>query len=112
MENLSEVLADTKRMTGVIVQEYPAFMKGLGAFGQACEGGDLLDKKTSELIAVALSVVQQCTYCIAFHVKAALDAGASKDEIMGASFMAVLLGGGPAFMYAKEVRKAIDDLSD
>ncbi len=110
MEDTRQVLAETKRMSGVIAQEYPEFMRGLGAFANGCESGGL-DEKTIELIAVALSVKSQCTPCVAFHVKAALDAGATREEIMAATFVAVLMGGGPAFMYAKEVRKALDDLS-
>jgi AhpD family alkylhydroperoxidase len=34
------------------------------------------------LIAIAIGVAVRCDDCIAFHVKAAVDQGASKDEIM------------------------------
>mgnify|MGYP006306082413 CR=1 FL=1 len=109
MKDMKQLLDQTNQATRRLGTDYPDLLKGLGAFGRACEGGQAVPKKYKELIAVALSVVQQCSYCIAFHVKAALGAGASRDEIMEATFVAVLMGGGPAFMYAKEAYQALDD---
>jgi len=109
MEDFKQTAKESKQLSGVIAKEYPDFFKGVGAFHDACMSSDALDGKTRELIAVALSVGKQCSACIVAHVVAALKAGATKDEIMGATFVAVLMGGGPAFMYAKEVRKALDD---
>jgi AhpD family alkylhydroperoxidase len=109
MENMKDVLADSKRITGHLAKEHPAFLKAIGAFADAAEAEGALSKKVKTLIAVALAVVRQCTPCVALHVKAALDAGASRDEIMEATFVAAMLGGGPAFMYVKEARKALDD---
>jgi len=111
MENMKELLQQSKREAGRIGREYPEFMKGLGAFADAIVKDGALPVKTKELIAVAISVSKQCTYCIAYHVQAALRAGATKDEIMEAAFVATLIGGGAAFMYAKEVRQAIDELA-
>ena len=76
------------------------------------EAEGALSTKTKELISVALSVVQRCDACIAFHVKNAFEAGASKDEIIEACFVAVAMGGGPALAYLRLVLKAIDEFSD
>ena len=110
MENMREMLTQTKQYSRKIAQEYPEFMKGLAAFADAAEKEGALSAKTKQLIAVAAGVVRQCDYCIGFHVKAAMDAGATKDEIMESAFVATLLGGGPAFMYAKVALKAVEDL--
>jgi len=40
-----------------------------------------LDKKTKELVAVACTYITRCPYCIAGHTRAALKAGATKEEI-------------------------------
>lgn len=111
MEDFKQTAKESKQLSGLIAKEYPDFFKGLGPFHDACLSSDALDEKTKELIAIALSVGKQCSHCISSHVPAALKAGATKDEVMGATFVAVLMGGGPAFMYAKEVRKALDDFS-
>jgi AhpD family alkylhydroperoxidase len=74
------------------------------------EEGAALDKKTKELIAVALSIARNCEWCIAAHVKSALDAGATEEEILEAAWVAVLMGGGPALMHAGLVLEALKDL--
>ncbi len=66
-----------------------------------------LSTKTKELISTALSVATGCEWCIALHVKNALDAGATKDEIIEACFVAVLMAGGPALMHLIPVMDAI-----
>jgi AhpD family alkylhydroperoxidase len=78
---------------------------------QKAEGGPALDMRTKELINVALAIVAQCQWCIALHVRHALDAGASRDEIMSAGFMAVLMHGGPALMYLTPLTQALDEFT-
>jgi AhpD family alkylhydroperoxidase len=67
--------------------------------------------KTKELIAIGISVALRCEWCINSHVKSALDNGATKEEIMEAAWVAVLMGGGPALMYTQYVQNALDNLS-
>ncbi len=71
----------------------------------------VLNTKTKELIAVAISVVVQCQWCIAFHVKSALDAGARPEEIREAAWVAVLMGGGPQLAYMQLVERALEEFS-
>jgi AhpD family alkylhydroperoxidase len=68
-----------------------------------------LDTKTKELIAISLSVISHCKWCISFHVKAAFDSGATNDEIRDAGWVAVLMGGGPPLAYNQLVEDAIED---
>lgn len=86
-------------------------MKANGALHQAATGAGALDTKTKELIAIALAVAARCDGCIGLHVKAALDAGASREEIADTCGVAVMMGGGPAAVYAGRVMQALDDLS-
>jgi len=55
---------------------------------------------TKELIALGISVAIRCDDCIAFHARAALKLGASRDEILETLGMAVYMGAGPSVMYA------------
>ncbi|GAB6148697.1 carboxymuconolactone decarboxylase family protein [Stetteria hydrogenophila] len=85
-----------------------------GAFHQLFEAvhkPGALDTKTKELIAVALAVAAHCEWCIAFHVKQALDAGAKPEELMEAAWVAVLMGGGPSLAYTQLVEKAIEEFT-
>jgi len=76
--------------------------------GQAMPDG-ALDAKTKEIIAVALSVASRCDPCIAFHTRAALRHGATREEIMEMLSVVVLMGGGPSLMYCAHVVEAMDE---
>lgn len=78
----------------------PEVMKAFSALAQSTLAQGALDSKTKELIAIAVSVAVRCDDCIGFHVKAAVDRGATREEILETLGMAIYMGGGPAAMYA------------
>ena len=108
---MNDVLGDVNGSLKEMGKEYPDFMKAFAGFMGEAEKPGALDKKTKELITIAISIVTHCKWCIAFHVKAALDLGAKKDEIMESCFVASLMGGGPALMYTQLALKALKDFS-
>ena len=75
-------------------------MKGFSAIAQAALAPKALDAKTKELIALAVAVAVRCDDCIAFHAKAAVDQGATREEALEALGMAIYMGAGPSAMYA------------
>ena len=105
----TEKLRDVKRLIGFLQKETPNQIKGFQQFMSAVEEEDALKRKHKELINVALAVGAQCEWCIALHVKGALDAGATKEEIIDASMQAVLMHGGPALMYMTPVKNALEE---
>ena len=69
-----------------------------------------LDLKTKELMSVAIGVYNRCEYCIVFHAYKALEAGASREELMEAAMVAVAFGGGPTLAYSVTLLKeSIDE---
>ena len=58
-----------------------------------------LDRKTKELVAVACTYLTRCPYCIEGHSKAALKAGASKEEIAEVIQIAAALNAGAAIAH-------------
>lgn len=87
-------------------------MKGFSGIAQAALKANALDTKTKELIAVAIGVAIRCDDCIAFHVKAAIDAGATREEIMETLGMAIYMGAGPSVMYAAHAAEAVGQFMD
>jgi AhpD family alkylhydroperoxidase len=87
----------------------PEAMSGFQEFMGNVKKDGVLSKKFKELIGIALSIAKQCKFCVAWHVKYALEAGATRDEIIEASMVAGTLGGGPAMMFTSYVLKALDD---
>lgn len=78
----------------------PQVMKGFSAIAQAALTPGVLDVKTKELIALAISVAVRCDDCVAFHAKAAVEQGASREEMLETLGMAIYMGAGPSVMYA------------
>ncbi len=75
-------------------------MKHFAAIAQAALAPGALDAKTKELIALAISVAVRCDDCVAFHTKAAVEQGASRQEVLETLGMAIYMGAGPSAMYA------------
>jgi AhpD family alkylhydroperoxidase len=91
--------------------DLPEVMKGFRALAGAATQSGALDKKSKELIALALGVAARCDACIGFHTEALVKLGASKAEIEETLGMAVYMGGGPSLMYAANAVEAFEEYS-
>ena len=109
MEDTKDLLKEVQEEIQTLSSDYPEQMKGFHNFLEAVKKDGALKRKDKELIAVSLSVASHCKWCIATHVKSALGSGASKEEIIEASWVATLMGGGPSLMYMNLVLKALKD---
>ena len=109
MDDMKEVLNEVHTSLKTLGKHHPGFIKTFSGFLGEVEKEGALSTKIKELISVSLSVATRCKWCIAFHVKAALDAGATKEEIMESCFVAALMAGGPALMYTQLAVKAIEE---
>ena len=109
MAKMSEKLEQIKKLIGKLQQEQPENIKNFLNFMTGVEKEGALSTKQKELINVGLAVAAQCEWCIALHVKGALDAGANKEEILEAAMQAVLMHGGPALMYMTPVEEALEE---
>jgi AhpD family alkylhydroperoxidase len=98
-------LTKTMQQIGEVDKTY---LNALSNFIKEGEKAGALSTKVKELISVALSIVAQCEWCIAFHVKNAIDAGATKQEIIEAALVAGIMGGGPAISHIRLVFDACE----
>lgn len=89
--------------------EAPEVMKGFNDLAMAATKNGVLDKKTKELIALALGVASRCDGCIGFHTQTLSRLGATKQEVVETLGMAVYMGGGPSLMYAAEALSAFEE---
>lgn len=93
-------------------QEMPELMSGFAAISQAATKDGALDKKSKELIAMALAVSNHCPGCIGFHAQTLVKLKTSREEFMEMLGMAIYMGGGPSLMYAAEALEAFEEFSD
>lgn len=92
-------------------RDIPETMAGFSALAQAATKDGALDKKTKELIALAIGVSTRCDGCIGFHSEALVRLGATKAEVEEALGMAIYMGGGPSLMYAADAITAFEQFT-
>jgi AhpD family alkylhydroperoxidase len=76
---------------------YQSFVK----MEQATYKDGNLSKKQKELIAIGISVVIDCESCMEWHVKQALDDGATEEEILESIEVGIEMSGGPGTASAR-----------
>ena len=86
----------------------PEVMKSFGELGRAATGDGTLDRKTKELIALALSVAARCEPCIGFHMQTLVRLGVTRQELDETLAVTTYMGGGPSLMYAADAIAAYE----
>ena len=105
---LEKFQADTEKMKELT----PDVMAGFGGMFQKIMKKGVLSVKNKELIALAIGMAVRCEPCIILHVKKCLEAGATKEEILEAASVVVMMRGGPAFTYVPMIIEALEELAD
>ena len=89
----------------------PDVMKSFNDLGRAATSNGVLDRKTKELIALALSVAARCDPCIGFHMQTLVKLGATRQEIDETLGVTTYMGGGPSLMYAASAVAAYEEFA-
>ena len=106
---MEEYCMQVEYVIGRLYEADPEYAEAfLGLFEQAEKPG-ALSLKEKELISLAIGVVTHCPYCIAFHAKSAIEAGATREEIYEAGLVAGFMGGAPSIPYLKYLFYAADE---
>ncbi|MCK4917638.1 MAG: carboxymuconolactone decarboxylase family protein [Candidatus Omnitrophica bacterium] len=66
-------------------------------------------EKTKWLLLLVASLAQKCPICVSRAVQHCLQAGWTKEEILEASMVAVLVGGSSVMTYVTLVDKAVEE---
>lgn len=99
---------DLERGLAQLGREIPGPMSGFARLHRKATDEGALSSSFKEMMAMAISIVVGCEGCIAYHVHDAIQAGASRDELLEAIGVAILMGGGPASIYATHALEAVD----
>ncbi len=108
MKDYPELTSNISANLKTLRRDIPETMQGFSALAQAATKPGALDRKTKELIALAIGVATRCDGCIGFHSEALVKLGAARAEVEEALGMAVYMGGGPALMYAADAIAAYE----
>ncbi len=91
-----------------LAQEIPGPMSGFARLHRKAVEDGALSAKVKEMMALAISIAVGCDGCIAYHVHDAVQAGATRQELLETIGLALLMGGGPGSIYAAHALDAIE----
>ena len=106
------ITGDISASMAKLRKEIPDVMTAFSSLAQAATKDGALDKKSKELIALALGIAGHCDGCIGFHVQALIKLGTTREEILETLSMAIYMGGGPSLMYAADALAAFEEFSN
>lgn len=107
----NDLIDQTNGRMAAVRAGVPDVAAGFAQLAKAAIAPGVLDSKTKELIALAIGIAARCDGCLAFHAKAAIRYGATREEVLETIGVAVYMGGGPSMIYGAEALAAYDALA-
>lgn len=101
-QSLKAFAAQRRELTPDASEAFQVFQGAVFAEGA-------LDRKTKQIIAVAVAHVTQCQQCIRSHTKAAIRAGATPRQLMEAVWVAAEMRAGGAYAHSNVMLDAINE---
>lgn len=110
-KNYPEITKRISNSMSTLRKDISNTMQGFSSLAQAATQNGALDKKTKELIALAIGISTRCDGCIGFHTEALIKLGVTREEFEEVLGMAVYMGGGPSLMYAADALLAFEQFT-
>jgi AhpD family alkylhydroperoxidase len=110
-QSFPDLIDDLNAAIGTLRAGAPEPMRAFSGLAREALKPGALDVRTKELIAIGIAVATRCDGCVGFHAKAAIKAGATREEVLETLSMAIYMGAGPSMIYAAEALRAFDELA-
>ena len=91
--------------------EIPGPMSGFARLHKKAAADGALSRKVKEMMALAISIAVGCEGCIAYHTHDALEAGATRAELLETISVGLMMSGGPGSIYAAYTLEAIEQFT-
>jgi len=95
IDKIEKIISDRKKAYKYFGDTSSVFNSFLEMEKKTYADGNLA-KKHKELIALGISIYSNCESCMEWHIREALNAGSTRDEIIEAIGVSIEMGGGPA----------------
>lgn len=92
---IEKIISDRKKAHRFYNDNSPVYRAFANMEGATFTDGRL-GKKYKEMIAIGISIRINCESCLEWHIKQAIDHGASREEILESIEVGIEMGGGPA----------------
>jgi AhpD family alkylhydroperoxidase len=99
-EKIEEIIRTRKRAYSYFSKKSKVYQSFIDMEQNTYKNGRL-SKLQKEMIAIGISIVQNCESCMEWHIKQALDDGATEDEILEAIEVGIEMSGGPGTVTAR-----------
>ena len=88
----------------------PDVARAFGGMFQKLMGEGALSVHEKEMIALAIGLALRCEACIYAHLEKALNAGATREQILELAGVLVMMQGGPGYVYVPKIVEALAEL--
>ena len=92
-------------------KELPQVMAAVTSMVHETYKDGALSRSFKELLALAISISVRCDSCIISHTHNALEAGATKEEVMETLAVAMQMCGGPAIVEGYRLVQILEELT-
>jgi AhpD family alkylhydroperoxidase len=89
----------------------PGVYEGFGQLHNAAFADGAIDRKTKELLALAIAISVRCDGCIASHARGAATNGATEQEVAETIGVAIAMSGGPGTVYGPRALAAFREFA-
>lgn len=101
---------DWPRVMRSMKAQAPQIAAGFGAMYHKLMGEGELSLREKELIAVAIGLALRCEPCVFAHVEKAVQAGATREQLLETAGVVVAMQGGPGYVHVPELIDAMNAL--
>lgn len=95
-DKIKKIIDDRKRAHDYLKARKSRTYEAFIDMEKAAFASGALEKKFKEMIAVGISIAVNCESCMQWHVREALSAGATEEQVLEAIEVGMEMGGGPA----------------
>jgi AhpD family alkylhydroperoxidase len=110
--DVEEFRRERARMNEAILGEEHLGIKRFWALDSRAYEPGALDRKTKELLGLVASTVLRCNDCIAYHLDQCHKVGASKEELLDALNVALVVGGSITIPHLRVAWDVVGQLYD
>ena len=110
MENQLELYDELTNLRGKLVEERPEAMNAFLTFRNTVYRDGALSHKVKRLIALGAALRAGCTGCIIAQTVQAIEAGATKDEILETIEVAIAIGGTTTMSWSMRAVRVLEEL--
>lgn len=93
-------------------KQIPDVYQGFADLHRSALSEGALSTRTKELMALAISIVDECDGCISSHARGAARHGATEGEVAETIGVAILMSGGPGTIYGPRAWDAYQEFAE